>query len=659
MEKKLTLEHADQELNSVVLAKVSPVQIREQLEKVLSSRTFRAAEGQKALLRYVVKQAIQGRSAELKEYSVGLEAFRRGESFDPRQDTIVRTEARNVRLRLARYYAEEGKEDSIIIQLPKGGYAPRFSERVTAPSPHLPITEIDKPAPDVQPHALVPRVKSWRRIALLLAAVAIPACAIVAGSVVYLTRSVFAGVPPVGDPASIAVLPFHHLNDEKESAILSDGLTEDLINSLARIPGLHVVGRSSVFQYKGNVLDIRKAGRELGVRHVLEGSVRVSGGRVRISAQLEDTSNGYQLWSESFDRKLDDTLAIQGEISRAIMQSLGVELTGTTNLKTGVSPPPAVYQDYLKGLYFLNKSTAQNIRTAIEYFERAVASDPSFALAYRGIADGYGRIAAFTSTPSEEVVPKIRTAASKALELDDTLGEAHLDLARAYTFEWNWSAAEREFRRALDLSPGSAAVHRYYGDYLLRAGYFEEALAEGRIAMELDPISSGAAQFVARALYYLRRYDDAIDLLQKALALNPSDGILHQALGLVCLARPSTYPQGLTESEIAHKFMEGDPWTTGQLGYAYALTGKTKEAREVLKELLAGSRDHVRALPIARVYIGLGDRERALEWLQKAVDQHDVSLLLKADPLYDRLRGDERFIALRRQSNMSASLRKE
>jgi TolB-like protein/Flp pilus assembly protein TadD len=672
MRKNRNLDSSDADLNSATPAGAIPIHIREQLERILSSRTFRAAEGQRALLRYVVEAAIEGRGAELKEYSVGVEAFQRGESFDPRQDTIVRTEARNVRLRLARYYEEEGKDDSIVIHIPKGGYAPAFLERVPA-SPKIDSPEIgpaereesepaDAPIAVLTPAALTPPERKERKPrigSVWRPAVALPACALIAVSLAYLTRSVTADARPSGDPASIAVLPFRHLSDDRESEILSGGLTEELINSLTRIPDLHVVGRSSVYEYQDKALDIRQAGRKLGVRHVLEGAVSVSGGSVRISAQLEDASNGYHLWSASFDRKLDDTLAIEDEISRAIMQSLGVEMTGAARLKTGASPNPAAYQDYLTGLYFLNKSTGQNIRTAISHFERAAASDPGFALAYHGVGDAYSRLAAFTSTPSEEVIPKIRAAASKALELDDTLGEAHLDLARADTFEWNWAAADREFHRALELSPSSGEVHRYYGDYLIRAGYLDQALAEGRISLDLDPISPSAAQFVARALYFLRRYDEAIDQLHKTLAAHPNDGILHQALALAYLASPSTYAQGVKESEIAHQFMEADAWTTGQLGYAYALTGKTKEAREVLKELTAGSSEHVRSLPVARVYIGLGDRERALEWLRKAVDEHDVALFLKADPLYDGLRGDPRFVALRLQSKLSASAEKE
>ncbi|MGA2212158.1 MAG: tetratricopeptide repeat protein, partial [Bryobacteraceae bacterium] len=303
---------------------------------------------------------------------------------------------------------------------------------------------------------------------------------------------------------------------------------------------------------------------------------------------------------------------------------------------------PAAYQDFLQGLYFLNQSTAENIRTSIHYFDRAVASDPSFAPAYSGLAAGYAAIVGYTSTPSQEVIPQIRAAATKALQLDDTLGEAHLFLARADTYEDNWAEAGKEYWRALELSPGSAAVHRYYGDYLLRTGHLEEALAEGRIALELDPLSPKMARFVGEMLYYLGRYDDSVAQLQKALELNPASGLLHQELGLVYMSRPASYKQGIVESERARDLMEGDPWITSQLGYAYALAGRTAEARDILRGLEAGPEDHVRALAVARVYTGLGDRDRAIAWLKKAIDQHDVNLYLASDPVYAPLRADPR-----------------
>jgi TolB-like protein/Tfp pilus assembly protein PilF len=650
-----TLELPLEQLDAAA-APPDAARVQEALNRILSSRTFRAAEREKTFLRYVVERTLQGRGAEIKEYTVGVEAFGRGDAFDSRRDTIVRTEARNVRLRLERYYAGEGQDDSLRIELPKGGYAAQFiesAERGEAPAA-VPTT-----APEHAPSAAPPPIaetaaRAPKRLWLPIAAAVILALA----TGFWLTQKRALPRPSAGDSASIAVLPFADLSggannkDDKEGEILADGLTDELIGSLARIPRLHVVARSSVFLYKGRAIDIRKIGQDLNVRNVLEGSVRIAGGHIRITAQLEDTSNGYQLWSQSFDRGFNDAIALQDEISMAIMQSLGVQLAGAANLRTGDSPSPGAYRDFLTGLYFLNRSTAENVRTSISYFQRAVAADPGFAPAYRGLADAYSRIAAFTSTPSGDMIPLIRAAASKALAIDDTLGEAHLDLARAYSDESNWAEAAREYRRALDLSPSSAEVHRFYGDYLLRVGRPEEALAEARIAVELDPISPWAAQFQALMLYYLRRYDEAAAQLHKALAQDPSSGILHHALGLVDMARPATWAQGVAETERARELLEGDPWVTGQLGYAYALAGRKAEARAILRQLETGSGGTVRALPVARVYTGLGDREQAFSWLRKAVDQRDVALFLIADPVYDGLRGDPRFHALLERASL-------
>jgi TolB-like protein/Tfp pilus assembly protein PilF len=647
----LELNQPDRDSGASFLPAAGSIEIRHQLERILSSKIFRTAEREKAFLRYVVEQTIQGRGDELKEYSVGVEAFDRGTGFDPRLDTIVRTEAWYVRRRLARYYAGEGIADLLQIELPKGGYTPRFvrSPLPEAAEPEVPgdvlpaFTEVhiaEKAKSVTAPEAS--RFSLRRMVVFAGAAAVLAAGSWWLGNAPPFTR------PVTVDAAAIAVLPFQNLSgdSDKEGEILSDGLTEELIDSLARIPRLHVVARSSAFSYKGRLLDIRKAGRELNVRNILDGSIRIANGRVRIVAQLEDTTNGYQVWSQSFDRRFDDVLAVQDEISSAMMRSLGVQMAGAANLKAGASPSPAAYRDFLRGLYFLNRNTTENARMAINYFDHAVASDPGFAPAYRGLADGYAKVAAFTSTRSLEAAPRIRAAASKALQLDDTLGEAHVDLGRAYMYESNREAAGREFRRALELSPGSAEVHHYYGDFLLRTGRLEEALAEGRIALDLDPISPPAANFVARVLYFLRRYNDSVAQLRKALEINPSSGILHQTLGLVFMRLPASYEAGIAEYEQARDLMEGSLWTRGELGYAYAVAGRTAEAREALRQFEQASGEYVRALPVARTYAALRDRDRAFLWLQKAVDEQDTGLFLEVDPVYDDLRADPRFRAL-------------
>ncbi len=654
----LEVELADRDSRDSFLPAAGPDEMRDQLERILSSKTFRTARMEKAFLRYVVEQTIQGRGEGLKEYIIGAEAFDRGIEFDPRRDTIVRTEAWHVRRRLARYYAGEGLADPLQIELPKGGYTPRFvrSRRPGTAEPEIPGHTL--PAFGEVQIVKVPTTVTTPAGARLtlrgLVFFAVAAAVLAAGSW-WLGHSPSFIRPAGVDSGAIAVLPFQDLGggSDREGEILSDGITEELIESLARIPRLHVVARSSAFAYKGKSLDIRKAGRELNVRNILDGSIRIAEGRVRIIAQLEDTTNGYQLWSQSFDRRFDDVFAVQDEIATAMMRSLGVQLAGAANLKAGASPSPAAYQNFLRGLYFVNRGTAENVRTAVNYFDRAVTSDPGFAPAYRGLADGYAKLAAFTSSRSLEAAPRIRAAASKAVQLDDTLGEAHLDLGRAYMYESNREAAGREFRRALELSPGSAEVHHYYGDYLLRTGRLGEALAEGRIALEFDPISPAAANFVARVLYFLRRYDDSVAQLQKALEINPSSGILHQALGLVLMRGSATYAAGIAEYERARDLMEGSLWTAGEFGYAYAVAGRTADAREALRRFEAASGGYVRALPVARTYMALGERDLAFRWLQKAVEEKDTGLFLDVDPAYDGVRADPRFRALLKRADMS------
>jgi tetratricopeptide (TPR) repeat protein len=288
---------------------------------------------------------------------------------------------------------------------------------------------------------------------------------------------------------------------------------------------------------------------------------------------------------------------------------------------------------------------------AIGFFQEAIARHPDYALAYVGLAHCYAQIPVFGDTPSTEVVGKIRAAASKALELDSTLGAAHLDLARAYETEFNWPEAEREFKTAAELSPGDSVGAQWYGVHLWRMGRREEALAQHKMALDLDPISPGATHAVGRSLYFLGRYDESIDQYQKALTLESDSGLAHGGLGLVYLAK-GIFPRAVTEMELSFRLMGQDAWHAGQLGYVYGMSGNTAAANKILSEFFNHARSP-RALAIATVYIGLRDKDHAFEWLQKAVDQHDVFLLLKSDPQYAGLSSDPRFADLLRRMKLN------
>lgn len=653
MEKTENLQHIGNPARASGRLEANPEAVREELERILGSRAFRGIESHKNFLRYAVEQMIQGRGDLIKEYSVGIEVFGRGGSFDPRVDPIVRIQAGRLRSRLAKYYSTEGEQDPLRIEFPKGSYAPVIRPH---PSPETSLAQNGK-TPHVVHTALTSPSRARFALNKVVAGGLLAAALLLAGSIGFWLRLSRAKSPSVDAP-SIAVLPFLNRSDDKEGEVFSDGLTDELINSLGRIPGLHVVARTSSFQYKGKVQDIRKIGQELNVRTVFEGSVRKYGNRLRITAQLDDATNGYRVWSESYDRELKDTLAIQAEISQAITKALGVKLGGpgtSAGLDTlsgkAASVPPDAYNAYLKGLFFFNKNTAENVNMAIGFFQEAIAKYPDYALAYVGLAHCYAQMPVFSETPSMQIVPKIRAAASKALELDNTLGGAHLDLARAFETEFRWPEAESEFRTASELSPGDAVGSQWYGVHLWRMGRMEEALAQNKTAMDLDPISPGASHAVGRGLYFLGRNDDAIDQYKKALVLESDSGIAHGGLGLAYLAK-GIYPRAVSEMELSYRLMGQDAWHAGQLGYIYGMTGNTAGANKILTEFLNHARP-ARALAIATIYIGLRDKDRAFEWLRKAIDEHDVFLLLKADPQYSSLRSDPRFAELLRRMKLN------
>jgi TolB-like protein/Flp pilus assembly protein TadD len=660
--------------------------VRQELERVLSSRTFQAAEGQKKFLRYAVEHTIAGCAHEVKEYTVGVQVFNRGQSFDQRLDPIVRVEARKLRSRLAKYYESEGEHDPVRIELPSRGYVPTFREanfakaspqttsqstmhagggadREPAQSSSANVTLSVHPEPSLDtPGRAVPAISQanfvwrWRNVGLLGAVLMLTGVAIYGGRLVLSSRAASPVTP------SIAVLPFQNLGDSKDQSF-ADGLTDELIDSLGTVQGLQVVARTSAFQFRSKTLDIREIGKALNVRTVLEGSVRIYGNRLRITTQLDDTSNGYRVWSNSYEHSFEDALFVQRDISQAIVAALREEFAkigAPRDLK--FSPGKAVlvkaeaYQDYLRGLYFWNKQTADSIKTAMGYFEQAISEDPGYALPYTGLARCYVNIPAFTQTRARDVLPKIRELALKALELDSSLAEPHIDLAFASFLEYNWAGAEAEFKKGLQLSPGDAVAHRWYAMYLANVGRLDDALAENEISQQLDPVSPYMLEGTARSLYRMRRYDEAIEQFKKALALDPQFGYAHLGLGTAYIQK-HIYPEAIAELQLARQQMGNSPSPIAELARAYAASGNTSEARKILRELLDQSgQGSFPPKPIADVYLALGDKGPALEWLAKAISARDMNLGLKSDPIYDPVRSDPRFTQLLRDAKLATSL---
>ncbi len=452
---------------------------------------------------------------------------------------------------------------------------------------------------------------------------------------------------------SIAVLPFTNMSSDPENEFFADGITEEIINALAQIEGVRVVARTSAFSFKGKQINLRTVGESLKVTTVLEGSVRKSGDRVRIMAQLISVSDGYHLWSERYDRELKDIFDLQDEIARTIANRLKVSLApeqekplvraGTKNLEA--------YQLYLKGRFHWNKRTPDGMLKAIEYFQQAIAEDPAYALAYTGLADAYNLASFLNTFPPREVVPKAKAAAAQALEIHNSMAEAYVSLAYAsFTYDWDWSAAGNYFQQALAVNPSYVRTHAFYPLYLSSLGRFEEAVAAAKHALDLDPASPAGSHVLSVQLYLSRQFDLAIQQCHKTLEMDPHYAVAYAVLG-------QTYAsQGCNREAVndLHRCLEvsrGGAPALGLLGYVHARLGERDQALRMLDELEALSkRAFVTGFFRALVYAGLGDKDQAFLWLEKAREERFNRLAyLKVEALWDPLRSDARFAELLRR----------
>jgi len=456
---------------------------------------------------------------------------------------------------------------------------------------------------------------------------------------------------------SIAVLPFTNLSADKEQEYFCDGMAEEIINALTHIEGLRVVARTSAFAFKGKHVDIREIGKKLNVGAVLEGSVRKAGSRLRITTQLVNVSDGYHLWSEKYDRdtgKLccpEDIFAIQDEISLAIVDKLKIKLLRKEKaaLVKRYTDDLEAYSLYLKGRYHWNKRTPEGLKKAIQHFEQVIERDPSYALAYAGLADSYILLAEHSLLPPKDAFPRAKAAVIKALDIEETLSEAHTSLAFIKTLsDWDWMGAEKEFKQAIEFNPGYATAHQWYAEHLTMTGRYAEAIAEFKRAQELDPLSLIIGVASAVTLFCgTRRYDRVIEECQKVLEMDPNFGGALNVLGMVYRER-AMYEEAIEAFQKARTFDEGNTWVTAELGHAYAVSGNRSEAQKVLDELeQLSKRSYVPPDNIALVYLGLGKKNLTFEYLEKAYEDRSVGLSwLKADPIFDSLRSDPRFIKL-------------
>ena len=577
-------------------------EIRAQLERVLASGIFSRSDRLIRFLRFSVEQALNGNAECLKEQTIGIEVFDRKADYDPRIDPIVRVEARRLRSKLKAYYTTRGRGDEVLIELPKGAYIPCFRARGAA--------------------------KASRQTAR---------------------------TEPI--EKSIAVLPFVNLTPEPDDDYVSDGLTEELIHLLTRIPHFRVVAWETASRLRGREQDLTGLRQQLKIGSILRGSVRRTNGRIRITAQLIDAESGAYLWSEAYDRHLQDVFAIQGEIAKAIVDTLELKLqardvSGSAIRTMGLR----CHHLCLQGRFHCNKRTREGQFKSIACFEQAIELEPNCAVAYAGIADAYNLLSDHGFMNPAEATEKARAAAEEALRIDPQCAEAHVSLGfiRA-SYEWNWREAERLFRRAIALNPGYARAHHWYGlDLLAQLGRLEEAEYEVDTAHHLDPLSQILWEVCGYVRMLRRNYPEALKFYQQLLDLDPTFYKGYSSMGRV-LSLMGRYDEAIAALEKARSLAGDAPRTVlSAIGHTLACAGRTDEALELLERLKQMSATTwVPSACFGSLHLGLGDLETALDYFEASADARELAVTtLKVHPIYDPLRSEPRFQALLRRINL-------
>ncbi|HEX9217308.1 MAG TPA: winged helix-turn-helix domain-containing protein, partial [Gemmatimonadales bacterium] len=479
------------------------------------------------------------------------------------------------------------------------------------------------------------RARAWMVFGLALA---------VAASVSWVLYSQSRSSPKI---RSLAVLPLESLSGDASQDYFADGMTDALITDLSQISALRVISRTSVMTYKRVRRPLPEIARELNVQAVVEGTVSRSGERVRITAQLIQVPDERHLWAQSYEGDLEDTLALQNNVARAIAGQIRVTLNRREEavLENSKKVNPEAYDAYLKGRYFWNKRTGEGLKKAVDYFDRAIATDPDYANAYSGLADSYALMGdwEYGILSPRDAFPRAKAAATKALALDDNLSEAHTSLAFILDlYEWGWAPAEKEYKRALALNPGYATAHHWYAWHLMVMGRNGEGIAELKKAESLDPLSLIISADLADALCIAHRYDESVEQSHKTIAMDPYFAVAHYQLGQA-LEQKHKHDEAIAEFRRAIELSGGNTTVESNLANAYAVSGRKEEAMKIVRDLESRqSRDSSTESNIALIYVGLGDNARAIIWLNKAYQaRFNPSILLR--PVFDPLRSDPRF----------------
>ena len=569
--------------------------VRSQLSKILQSNGFASSQHLPRFLQAVVDHALNGALSLLKESLLGVEVFGRKPGYDQKADPIVRVQAHRLRTKLAKYYEAEGRDDRLRIEVPKGAYVPHF--RLVDESA-APAGDSHAPEPD----------------------------------------------------RGVVVLPFVNLSQDEENEYFSDGLTEELINSLTQVRGLRVVARTSSFAFKGRRQDIREIGRTLGVDAVVEGGVRRSGSMLRVTVQLVNAVDGYQLWSRRYDHRIDDVFAIQDDIAQSIVEALKIELRRlpARPVKTYTKDSEA-HRLYLQGRHWYHRWTGENPARAVKFFEEALQRDPNYAPAHSGLADCYFLQGLFGSRPPSEMMPRARASALQAIALDESLAEAHCSLGLiAHSFDWDTQRCKLELERSLDLNPGYALARSKYGTtYLCVSGRFEAMTESVRQAVDLDPLSPQINSDLAYVFIFSGDPSAGAEQARRSLELDPHYVRAHVALIASCQVE-SRWREGIEAGENALEAVPRSPWVVAALGWIYGCAGEARKARELaarLSDIAAGR--YVSPMWFALIHIGLNERDDFFQAMNAACDDRAPWLrYIENGPMFSRFANDRRFADL-------------
>ena len=598
---------------------------RAAVEKVIASAAFAGSGRLGRLLRHLVERTLAGDSECLKEYALGVDVLGRGEAFDPRTDSIVRVEVSRLRTRLAAYYKEEGARDDVRIELPRGTYVP-VVHTARPPEP--------------------PRARFWRRPAAAAGLAAIAAICWWGSS-----GRPLAADSALPDVSAIAVLPFLSADGDPHARALADSVALEVRETLTRLPGLRVAARSSVFAHRDRHSDIRATARELRVGALVDGSLRKSGSGWRLTLELINGADGFQLWSRTYDADPARLTAVQTEAAHDLARALKAPLRETRTAP--YRPRNAEAHNLVLRARYMDPVTRETATARAGFLRKAIDLEPEYAPAWFGLAETWMRLAGAAAAPPRTVVEDARAALGRGRKLDGSLPEGpFLTAMMKWSYDWDWEAADREFRRAIDLDPVAANVRVFYANYLSTMGRTADALEQARSAALLEPLP-GARVAEAGIYYRSRDYDRTIRFCDAAIRKDPGFLPFYYWLGRA-YASKGMLPEaiGALERSLGGTAIQGRGF--GMLGAVYARAGRRADAAALLDKALAKAReDYVSPLSIAPIYIGLGDSEKALEWLERGYRERDSSMpSLKTEPAYDELRSHPRFIALLRQMRL-------